>query len=52
EYNYALVAGANKKLLWILSRTKTIPSDVKESYIQTAKNAGYDLSGFVWTVQE
>lgn len=52
EYNYALVAGANKKLLWILSRTKMIPADVKESYIQTAQNAGYDLSGFVWTVQE
>ncbi|UKI56274.1 MAG: lipocalin family protein [Treponema succinifaciens] len=52
EYNYALVAGANKKLLWILSRTKTIPADIKENYIQTAQNAGYDLSGFVWTEQE
>ena len=52
EYNYALVAGANKKLLWILSRTKTIPDDVKERYIQTAQNAGYDLNGFVWTEQE
>ncbi len=31
EYNYALVAGENKNLLWILSRTKTIPADVKES---------------------
>lgn len=52
EYNYALVAGANKKLLWILSHTKTIPADIKENYIQTAQNAGYDLNGFVWTVQE
>jgi len=52
EYNYALVAGKNKNLLWILSRTKTIPSDVKERYIQIAQNAGYDLSSFVWTVQE
>lgn len=52
EYNYALVAGKNKNLLWILSRTKTIPTDVKESYIQIAQNASYDLSGFVWTVQE
>ena len=52
EYKYALVAGENKNLLWILSRTKTIPADVKESYIQIALNAGYDLSGFVWTEQE
>lgn len=52
EYKYALVAGANKKLLWILSRTPTIPQDIKENYVQIAKNAGYDMTNFVWTIQE
>lgn len=52
DYKYALVAGANNKLLWILSRTPTIPDDVKESYVQLAEAAGYDLADFVWTVQE
>lgn len=52
EYKYALVAGENDKLLWILSRTPTIPDDIKEKYIQTAEDAGYDLTDFVWTIQE
>lgn len=52
DYRYALVAGANSKLLWILSRTPTIPDDVKQNYIQIAKTAGYDLTDFVWTVQD
>lgn len=52
DYQYALVAGANNKLLWILSRTKTIPDDIKENYIQIAKSAGYDLTDFVWTIQD
>lgn len=52
DYRYALVAGENNKLLWILSRTPTIPEDVREKYIQTAQTAGYDLTDFVWTVQD
>lgn len=52
DYKYALVAGANSKLLWILSRTPTIPDDVKQNYVQIAEAAGYDLTDFVWTVQE
>lgn len=52
DYKYALVAGANNKLLWILSRTPTIPDDVKQNYVQVAEAAGYDLTDFIWTVQE
>lgn len=52
EYNYSLVAGENNKLLWILSRTPTIPDKVKENYIQIVQALGYDLTDFVWTVQE
>lgn len=52
EYKYALVAGANNKLLWILSRTSTIPDDVRSNYINIAQSVGYDLKDFVWTIQE
>lgn len=52
NYQYALVAGANNKLMWILSRTPSIPSNVKENYIKIAQSAGYDLTDFVWTIQE
>lgn len=52
EYKYALVAGANKKLLWILSRTPEIPDEIKQKYIQIAQSAGYNFKDFVWTIQE
>ena len=52
DYQYALVAGANNKLLWILSRKPTIPDNVKNDYIKIAQSAGYDFSDFVWTIQE
>lgn len=52
DYRYALVAGENTRLLWILSRTPTIPDDIREKYIQTAQAAGYDLTDFIWTSQD
>lgn len=52
DYQYALVAGANKDLLWILSRTKTMPEEIRKKYVQIAESAGYNLEKFVWTIQE
>ncbi len=48
DYQYALIVGDNKDYIWILSRTKTIPEDVKQSYIDIACKGGYDISRFVW----
>lgn len=48
EYRYALVAGSNLKYLWILSRTTTIPDDVKADYVTLAKSLGYDTDGLIW----
>lgn len=52
DYSYSLVAGANKKLLWILSRTPNMPDEIIESYLQIAKQAGYDTSNLVWTIHD
>ncbi len=52
EYRYALVAGDNLDYLWILSRDKTIPRDIKESYLKIAKDLGYDISLLVWVYQD
>jgi Bacterial lipocalin len=51
EYKYALVVGNNKRYLWILSRTKTIPEDVKKSYLDKAKEMGFDVTKLIWTQQ-
>lgn len=48
DYQYALVAGANLKYLWILSRTPTIPEDVKERYLAKARELGYRTDDLVW----
>lgn len=48
DYKYALVAGKNLKYLWILSREKTIPGEVKENYLSVAKSIGYDTSKLIW----
>jgi len=49
NYQYALVAGQSTSYLWILSRQKTIPDDVKNSYLEMAKKNGFDIGKLVWT---
>ena len=51
-YKYALVAGKSHKYLWLLSREKTMPEDVKNEYLSIAKNAGYDIDDLVWVKQD
>jgi len=48
EYRYALVAGESTKYMWILSREKTIPAQVKEAYLQKAKSLGYNTDQLIW----
>lgn len=48
EYKYALVAGRNLNYLWILSREKTIPENIKKEYLSLAQKIGYDTSKLVW----
>jgi len=48
EYKYALVAGSSLKYLWILSREKSIPVEVKNSYLKFAKEIGYNTSDLLW----
>jgi apolipoprotein D and lipocalin family protein len=52
EYRYALVAGSDLRFLWILSRTKTIPDEVKAEYVDLAGFLGYDVSKLVWVEQD
>jgi len=48
DYKYALIAGSSTKYLWILSREKTIPDEIKQSYLATAESAGYDTGRLIW----
>jgi apolipoprotein D and lipocalin family protein len=48
DYKYALVAGKSLKYLWLLSRDKTMPQEIKEAYLKTAKDLGYKTSELIW----
>lgn len=52
DYKYALVAGSSLDYLWILSREKTIPEDVKKKYLELAESIGYKTSDLLWIVHD
>lgn len=52
EYKYALIAGNNLKYMWILSRTRDIPEETKQNYLNQAKALGYNIEELVWTVHD
>lgn len=51
-YRYALVAGKNTRYLWLLSRDKTMPEEVKAAFLKKAKAIGYDTDRLVWVKQD
>jgi apolipoprotein D and lipocalin family protein len=51
-YKYALVAGKSLDYLWLLSREKTIPENSKQSFLQKAREVGYQVEKLVWVKQE
>ena len=48
EYKYALVSGSSLGYLWILSREKSIPGDIKNLYLNKANKLGFDTSNLLW----
>ncbi len=51
DYQYALIAGKNRKYLWLLSRQKTVPEEIRESYLRLASQYGYNTKLLVWPTQ-
>lgn len=52
DYEYALVAGRNLDFLWLLSRTPTMPNDIREKYLNMATAVGYDVARLHWVNQQ
>lgn len=51
DYRYALVAGRNLDYLWLLSRERSMPPEIKSDYLQKARELGYDTTQLVWVEQ-
>ncbi len=52
DYQYALVSGASRKYLWILSRDRVLPEAIKNEYVKIAKDLGYETDKLLWVVQD
>lgn len=52
RYQTALVGNPDRKYLWLLSRTQTVPAVVRESLLAKARQQGYDTSRLVWRVAD
>ncbi|MFD2708914.1 lipocalin family protein [Acinetobacter gyllenbergii] len=52
NYRVALVGGPSHKYLWILSRDPNLDAATYQSYVQTARDYGYDVSKLVRTPQK
>lgn len=48
DYSYVLVAGKNLKYLWILSREKTIPVEIKQKFLKISGDLGFNNSALIW----
>ena len=48
EYRYALIAGESLDYLWLLSREKTMPKEIKQAYVGKAASIGYDTTRLLW----
>ncbi|BDZ38498.1 lipocalin family protein [Microbacterium suwonense] len=50
-YEHALVGTPDHKHLWLLSRTPQISDAVEETYLETARDQGYDLESWIRPAQ-
>ncbi len=47
EYRWVMVGSANRKSLWIMSRTTSMPEDVMASYVAQARELGFPVERLV-----
>ena len=51
-YNYALITGSNLNYLWMMSRHKTIPEQIKRKYLKLASLIGFNTEALLWVNQD
>jgi len=47
-YDYAFVSGFNHDYLWLLARTPQISDALREQFLATITELGFDSAGLVW----
>jgi apolipoprotein D and lipocalin family protein len=52
DYQWALVVGPDRSYCWILSRTKQLPTGVREQLVARASALGIDTQALIWVTHE
>lgn len=50
--NYAFVSGPNTDYLWFLSRTPQVSDELKDRFVEKAKEAGFPVEEIIWVSHE
>lgn len=48
NYEYAFVSGPNTDYLWLLARTPAVEQSIINTFIQMAKERGFDTERLIW----
>ena len=51
DYRHALVGTPDHRYLWLLAREAWISADVEQDFLQTARDQGFELDGWIRAVQ-
>lgn len=52
NYQWALVCGPSRSYFWILAREKTLPDDLLEELVATARSYDFPTDDLIWVEQE
>ena len=52
HYRTAIVGSPDRKYLWILSRTPSLPAWQRENLLAKARQQGYDTNRLIWRVAD
>ncbi len=52
DYKQAIVGNPDRKYLWLLSRTPTVPKEVRDEMLAKAQQQGYDTTKLVWRAKD
>lgn len=52
DYRWSLVVGPSREYLWILSRERTLPPDVRQQLLARARELGFDTSRLIRVGQQ
>ncbi|MEZ9231377.1 lipocalin family protein [Vibrio amylolyticus] len=52
NYQYAFVSGPNNEYLWLLARTKTVDSALKDRFLTMSEERGFNTDEIIWVDQK